>query len=304
MAQLAAEQIQRIIETCRAQTADLRESFRTNLRCEVRLTAAEPQPYAADAVAAAYSGPGLAVSLVVGDQGILLLVPEQLPLPAWYRQPSISENNQLQTFAYELSMLLLPADLLADRYTASPAESLKEAAERMQVNSAATMLELSAFPDGAAEGDPPTTKLLIVVPVDSPNLPPPKIETPAPPAEEKKPSSAPPADSDRGSGTPKQTAVPPLGNPQSADQAMRALRILRVPVTVSVRLAERKVPLGQVVGLAPGALVTFTKSCEELLDLYVNNFRYCQGEAVKIGESFGLKIARVGVTEERKEHVF
>jgi flagellar motor switch/type III secretory pathway protein FliN len=89
----------------------------------------------------------------------------------------------------------------------------------------------------------------------------------------------------------------------SLDQALRALRIMNVPVTVSVRLAERKMPLGQIVGLVPGALVPFNKSCEELLDLFVNNYRYCQGEAIKIGENFGLKVARVGVQEERKEHV-
>jgi flagellar motor switch protein FliN/FliY len=89
----------------------------------------------------------------------------------------------------------------------------------------------------------------------------------------------------------------------AADAALRALRVLRVPVTVSVRLAERKMSLGAVVALGPGSLVTFNKSCEDLLDLYVNNHRYCQGEAIKIGESFGLKISKVGVTEERKERI-
>jgi flagellar motor switch protein FliN/FliY len=89
----------------------------------------------------------------------------------------------------------------------------------------------------------------------------------------------------------------------SAGAALRALRVLRVPVTVSVRLAERKMSLGAVVALGPGSLVTFNKSCEDLLDLYVNNHRYCQGEAIKIGESFGLKISKVGVTQERKERI-
>jgi flagellar motor switch protein FliN/FliY len=89
----------------------------------------------------------------------------------------------------------------------------------------------------------------------------------------------------------------------AADAALRALRIMRVPVTVSVRLAERKMSLGAVVALVPGSLVTFNKSCEDLLDLYVNNHRYCQGEAIKIGESFGLKISKVGVTEEPKQRI-
>lgn len=89
----------------------------------------------------------------------------------------------------------------------------------------------------------------------------------------------------------------------NVDLAWRAQRILPVPVTVSVLLAERKMPVGQVAGLVPGALITFNKSCEDLLDLFVNNHRHCQGEAVKIGEHFGLKVVRVGVQETRKEHV-
>ena len=39
------------------------------------------------------------------------------------------------------------------------------------------------------------------------------------------------------------------------------------------------------------------------LDLYVNNFRYCRGEAIKIGEKFGLRVKDVGVVEEREQRI-
>jgi flagellar motor switch protein FliN/FliY len=48
-----------------------------------------------------------------------------------------------------------------------------------------------------------------------------------------------------------------------------------------------------------GPIITFEKSCEVLLDLYVNNRLYCRGEAVKIGEKFGIQICEVGSTDER-----
>jgi flagellar motor switch protein FliN/FliY len=67
-------------------------------------------------------------------------------------------------------------------------------------------------------------------------------------------------------------------------------RLMKLPVPVSVHLAERKIELSQLLSLAPGTLLTFEKSCEDLLDLYVNNQIYARGEAVKIGEKFGLKI--------------
>lgn len=73
-----------------------------------------------------------------------------------------------------------------------------------------------------------------------------------------------------------------------------ASRLMKLPVSVAVHLAERKIDLSQLLSMAPGTLLTFDKSCEELLDLYVNNRIYARGEAVKIGEKFGLKINEMG----------
>ncbi|OYW13513.1 MAG: hypothetical protein B7Z55_16740 [Planctomycetales bacterium 12-60-4] len=80
-------------------------------------------------------------------------------------------------------------------------------------------------------------------------------------------------------------------------------RLRKLPVTVSVRLTERRISMSQLLAITPGALLTFSKSCDDLLDLYVNNALYCRGEAVKIGESFGLKINEVGVRVERESKI-
>jgi flagellar motor switch protein FliN len=331
MAQLTAEQVRRTIEACRARLAEMGETFRANLDCDLRLSAADPRPYAADAVSP-FDGPGLAVSLVLGEQGLLLLIPEPIPLPSWYCQPGISENNRLQTFAHELSLQLLPADLQADRYSATAVPSLKEFAERAEIPPAATALDLAVFYADAAASDPPLATILVIVPVEiravasqiaaSPDGLPASDETrtaegmEGETSEGELPSAEPSAVSPESSSDAsiRDNAVdaasadaseqPAATKGTSLEQTLRALRILNVPVTVSVRLAERKMPLGQIVALAPGSLVPFNKSCEDLLDLFVNNCRYCQGEAIKIGENFGLKVAKVGVTEERKEHIF
>jgi flagellar motor switch protein FliN len=335
MAQLTAEQVQRTIEACRAHLAEMGDTFRVNLDCDIRLTAEEPRPYAADVISA-FDGPGLAVSLVLGEQGLLFLIPEPFPLPAWYQAPGLSENNRLQSFAHELSLEMLPADLQADRYRAVAAASLKAVAERAQIDPSATTLVLPVFHANAAEAEAPVARILVVIPVEGSRLLPQeeasasaqpanaeglpnepgkgelnKNESPSlEPASTEPPTDSSELDSDALASeqaaeeepTPTSENVPATSG-ISRDEALRALRILNVPVTVSVRLAERKMPLGQIVALVPGALVTFNKSCEDLLDLFVNNHRYCQGEAIKIGENFGLKVAKVGVTEERKEHV-
>ena len=70
-------------------------------------------------------------------------------------------------------------------------------------------------------------------------------------------------------------------------------RLAGLPVPVSVRLADKRVPLGVVRALVPGSLVTFEKACTDPLDLFVAGRPHAFGEAVKVGENFGLKVTGV-----------
>ncbi|HLJ12417.1 MAG TPA: FliM/FliN family flagellar motor switch protein [Planctomycetaceae bacterium] len=91
-------------------------------------------------------------------------------------------------------------------------------------------------------------------------------------------------------------AFAPSAPPESPS---RIDRLKKLPVPVIVKLAEKRIEMGQLLGIGPGAIITFEKSCEDLLDFYVNNQLYCRGEAVKIGEKFGIKICEVGSMHER-----
>ena len=71
-------------------------------------------------------------------------------------------------------------------------------------------------------------------------------------------------------------------------------RILLLQVPVIVKLAERKLSLNEVMRLGVGAIIEFSKSSEEPLELLINNRPIGYGEAVKVGENFGLKITRIG----------
>ncbi len=338
MPQLTDLQIQRTIDACREHLVEIAETFRSTIGSEIRLSAGEPTDVGEAGGLADFQTPGLAVAMTVGEQGLVVLIPQNLPLPAWYRQPDISQNNRLQTLAHELTLNLLPADLQSERYLAIGTENLIEVAQSAEVAPSAKMVELSVFhPDGTHEAA--FAKILVIVPVNTPPVPAvaqaaddasrADATTPASPAEDDgsqssvgtdlvdlsdEPSidaSSDEADSDNSLIDESDASFTGAldadsdshSAAESADAALRARRVLRVPVTVSVRLAERKMSLGAVVALGPGSLVTFSKSCEDLLDLYVNNHRYCQGEAIKIGESFGLKVSKVGVTEERKERI-
>jgi flagellar motor switch protein FliN/FliY len=71
-------------------------------------------------------------------------------------------------------------------------------------------------------------------------------------------------------------------------------RILRIEVPVIVKLAERKLTVAEVMRLGTGAIIEFFKASDEPLELLVNNKPIGVGEAVKVGENFGLKISQIG----------
>lgn len=71
-------------------------------------------------------------------------------------------------------------------------------------------------------------------------------------------------------------------------------RIMRLRVPVIVKLAERRLNLQEVMRLGNGSIIEFFKSFDEPLDLMINNKVIGQGEAVKVGENFGLRITHIG----------
>jgi len=75
--------------------------------------------------------------------------------------------------------------------------------------------------------------------------------------------------------------------------------LLKVKVPVMVTLAAKKQPLSQVVELAPGSIIAFDKPCEEMLTLEAAGQRIGMGEAVKVGDKFGLRIKQIVQPDER-----
>lgn len=77
----------------------------------------------------------------------------------------------------------------------------------------------------------------------------------------------------------------------------RSLLKIRVPIKVS--LATKKLSLKQILELGPGAIIQFEKSCEEMLDLEAGDQLIAQGEAVKVGDKFGLRLSTIVLPQER-----
>jgi len=81
-------------------------------------------------------------------------------------------------------------------------------------------------------------------------------------------------------------------NPAASPDELK--RILKLQVPVIVKLAERRLPVAEVLRLGVGSIIEFMKRNEEPLELLVNNQTIATGEAVKVGENFGLRVRQVG----------
>lgn len=78
-----------------------------------------------------------------------------------------------------------------------------------------------------------------------------------------------------------------------------ARSLLRIKVPVVVTLARKKHPISKIVEIGPGTILQFNKSCEQLLELEVNGHEIGAGEAVKVGEKFGLRVVSMKLPDER-----
>jgi len=88
-------------------------------------------------------------------------------------------------------------------------------------------------------------------------------------------------------------ARPPRAREDRAPQ-VRLQSLLRIAVPVIVMLAEKRLTVEELLQLAIGQVVIFDKPCDEFLELMVNNQCIGRGEAVKVGDRFGLRIVEIG----------
>jgi flagellar motor switch/type III secretory pathway protein FliN len=75
--------------------------------------------------------------------------------------------------------------------------------------------------------------------------------------------------------------------------------LLHIMVPVSVTLATKRQAVDKIMELGPGSIIHFDKSCEEMLDLNVGQHAVAKGEAIKVGDKFGLRVTSVILPEER-----
>ena len=298
MPELTPQLVETIVAACTTNAGETAAALGRALDGSFTLTVGAPATVDAANLPEELSGPGLAVVLIVGSQAALVLLPEAGGLvPAWCAEPDITGQSKLTTLGQELGMLVLPDDCPADDFKAARVKSLAGALKRGGLADGAAMLPLEL-----TAGDNRATARL-VWPIGAPGMvlgaAAAKPEAKAEPKAEATPAAS--------ASQPKPTRpTQPLPPPKPAKRAVRVedlpaytRSLLRIKVPVVVTLAEKRQPLRRIIELGPGSIIQFDKSCEESLDLEVGSQRVAAGEAVKVGDKFGLRVTSIILPDER-----
>lgn len=278
--------------TCQAGVEEAAEGLGRALDQTLEVTVGSAGSLDREALAEEMSGPGLAVVLKVEDSAAVLLLAESSGLlPEWYSAPDATGVSKLATLAQELGMILLPEDFMPSEFLASHVENMGEALDRGELDEEVAYLPLT-LTAGETSGTlhmiwPATQPDAIIDSAKSEQSPEPSAETPTAAA-----------------GTPGPTSAPAQQGPATVEESMGNLpnysrSLLRIQVPVVVTLATTKQPLYRILELGNGSIIQFEKSCDETLTLEVGDQNIAEGEAVKVGEKFGLRVTSITMPEER-----
>ena len=291
MSELSPEIVAQVVEACKAGAEEAAAALERALDLAVSVSVGEPGTVEMQDLPEDLAGGGLAVVLTVGQLGVLLTLPESSGLlPGWCRDPDPTGRSKLTTLAQELGMVLLPEPYMPEDFAASHVDSLRDALARGGIAEAAAMVPLRLK---QAEGKEAVARLIwpapkpadVVASADEPASP------PEPPPQPNKPPAA-------------ETAPRPKRVPKRRPSSVESLppyarSLLRIKVPVVVTLAEKHQSLGRIKQLGLGSIIQFDKSCEEMLELSVGGRSIATGEAVKVGDKFGLRISSIVLPEER-----
>lgn len=76
-----------------------------------------------------------------------------------------------------------------------------------------------------------------------------------------------------------------------------------IPLNISVEVGRSKIKLKDLLKMGEGYVLELDKLAGEPLDLYVNSKLIAKGEAVMVGEKFGIRLTDVVSTADRLENL-
>jgi len=79
--------------------------------------------------------------------------------------------------------------------------------------------------------------------------------------------------------------------------------IMDIPVTVSMELGRTKMSIKDLLGMNPGSVIELQRLASEPMEILVNGTLVAHGEAVRVGERYGVRLTSVITAGERLKKV-
>ena len=233
-----------------------------------------------------YAQPGLAIVLKVNDQAALVMLSEASGLlPDWYLEPDPTGESKLSTLGQELGMTLLPEEFMAMEFEVGDVDDLAVACRQGQLGKAPAKLRLVLESNGRAHDALMVWPIVQAEAVLKPAAP---QQTPA--------QAAATATGSTGGGV-RPTSPQRISEFRELPTYSRSLLHIEVPIRVI--LASKAMKVNDIVNMGIGTIIQFDKSCEDTLDVEIGKQKIAEGEAVKIGDKFGVRVTNIAMPEER-----
>lgn len=269
MRELTPQLADQVIAACQANAGEIAASLGRTLGAELIIEVGKSGTFVANTVP---PGSALAVLFTYGEVGFLAILSDSSGLiPGWCEHPDATGLSKLSTLAQELSMQLVPDSLSTEKFHASRVEDVHLAVKRAAVADDAAIVNLK-LQAGDKQSD-----LHLVWP----------IAKPSEFFDSSKNSEAYAANSN--------ARPQPLG---LGELPSYTRSLLKITLPVRVVLATKKESVQDVVELAPGTIIKFSKSCDESLQLFVGDQYVALGEAVKVGDKFGFRVTQMTLPDE------
>jgi flagellar motor switch protein FliN/FliY len=281
MSELTPDIAADVVAACQAGAEEAAGALGRALDGEFSVSVGEAGSYAPEGFGEA----GLAVLMKFGDVGVVAILPESSGmLPDWIESPDPTGESKLSTLAQELSKLLVPERLKPEEFQAAHVAQLAERLSIAKVTKDAALVPLEL------KSGEQTAQLSLIWPLESPEA---LFAVPSPATGQAAPAEV--ASSAQSSATAK---LEPSGSLDFSNLPSYSRSLLKIQVPVRVVLASRKENLQDIVELATGTIIKFDKACDELLHLHVGDQPVAEGEAVKVGDKFGLRVMTMLMPEE------
>lgn len=271
-----------VVATCRENAGSIATALSQAFGSPIDVNPQQIQASDGKDAQADWDEPGLVVVLRVGGEAALaVLAASSGLLPEASLADNAENEAKLQTLAAELAKLVLPAEQAVTGSQAGYVDHLADAVTRGGIAAGAGAIQ---FPLGAGKK---TAAMHLLWPATSPDAVLGEVD---------------PGDAVASDNLAQHRKAVPTDE-EIADRMRNlpsyARSLLRISVPVSVHLASIKQPVSRVLNIGPGTIIQFEKNCEQPLTLCVGSQPLAEGEAVKVGEKFGIKLTQMILPGER-----